>query len=246
MWIKNFIRVEMSRQWCMLKRYPLQTLANLLSLTVVSVVAWLGLHAAFFDNQGFEAVSGVLLWPLVLAGLGLASTSLEQDMVLGTIEQLYTASSNVLTIIHCRAFSYLVFTTLFSIPLWIMGVYYLGAIPLFIWLLQTGVPLMLTIYGIGLIVGGLTLIFRRTGQLVNLLALLLMGLLVLQVSWPDNTFGLLLRHSLPMVGVSLTPKLPLTNVLLNYTVGILYLVAGQKIFRLAELRAKRLGLIGHY
>lgn len=246
MWAKNIIRVEMNRQWSLLKRYPLQTLANALSLTFVSVAAWIGLRAAFFTDEGFEAVTGVLLWPLVLAGLGIASTSLELDKALGTIEQLYTSSSSMLSVIHCRAVSYLFYTTLFSLPLWAMGAYFLGVLPLLKWLLQVGIPLMLAIYGIGLVIGGMTLLFRQTSQLVNLLALLLMVVMVLQVSWPPGWPGFLLRSSLPMVSVSLTVNIPTGEVLVSYLVSFLYLLTGQIVFRLAEGKAKRLGLIGHY
>jgi len=243
----NFIRIELKRQFCLLRRYPVQAASNAAGLFIISTVAWFGLRAAFFANQDYRAVSSVLLWPIVMAALGLVSASLQEDMALGTIEQLYIASPSVLPIMHCRALVYLFFSTAMTFPLWLLGMYYLGGEYLMRWLVYSIGPLLLTVYGLGLIVGGLTLVYRRTGELVNLVVVGLMALTLVQVPWSTHWAGMVIHSALPMVDTSnVANAVNWSEVLLRYGAGGVYFAIGQSLFRRAELKAKQLGVIGHY
>jgi len=242
-----FIRLEIQRQLCLLRRYPLQAISSLMGLILLGGVAWFGLRAAFFAEQGFQAVSGVLLWPFVMAALGFASVSLQEDMALGTIEQIYLALPSSSLLVHCRALVYLLFSAIATLPLWLLGLYYLGVDALFGWFVQRAAPLLLTVYGLGLAVGGVTLLYRRIGDSVNLLALGMISLTVIPLSGSGHRFLDILYGFLPLLNVSqMVEHEGWGMILLRYLAGLAYLLAGQWIFRKAEIKAKRLGLIGHY
>ena len=243
----RFVQVETCRQLCLLKRYPLQAATSAASLILVSVVAWFGLHKAFFAHQDYQAVSSVLLWPMIMAALGFASTSLQEDIILGTIEQFYVVLPSMLFVVHCRALVYLTINVLMTFPLWFLGIHYLGGQQLISWFICNSVPLLLTVYGLGLALGGLTLLYRRTGNLLNLISLGVISLTLIQVPWSVCWGGVIFRNAFPIINAAnVSNTHNKSEIFLRYLAGVIYLVAGQVVFRKAETRAKRLGLIGQY
>ncbi len=243
MWTQKVLRAEMKRSWIILWRYPLETLSSIVTMGIFVVVAWVGLRAAFFARQGTLGASGALLWPLVLTGFGSAAGSVQKDIELGTIEQLYLSAPSVLNLLHIRSAVAFLEILLYVAPLWVLAGFYMGWATVGRWLVVQVVPLGISLYGLGLVLGGLALRARRLEQLVNALYFVLFALAV--VSWPQKGIWPWVGHFFPMVGVSATPTWP-AGWWLRYPAALLYLLAGMWVFRRMEETAKRRGLIGRY
>lgn len=240
---QTVLRAELRRTWVHRRRYLVSTITSLITFGIVSIVSWLGLRAFFFKGAGDYAASATLLWPLVLTGFGVAANQLAEDIEVGTIEQLYLSTPSVLRLLHIRSLVGFLDTLVFTTPLLLIGGYYLGWGTLGRWLLVQVIPLWLSLYGLGLMLAGLTLRYRRLGTLTNLLLMGVMALAVLKTpsdgSWPW------LQHLLPMMGVSAPSAWP-EGWWLRYLTAGLYLALGMWAFRHLEAQAKRLGLIGKY
>jgi hypothetical protein len=123
---------------------------------------------------------------------------------------------------------YLLFSAVATLPLWLLGLYSLGVEALWGWLAQRAVPFLLTIYGLGLIVGGATLLYRRIGDLVNLLALGMISLTVIPLSGSGNRFLDVLYSLIPLLNVSrMVEHEAWGMILLRYLTGLAYFLAGQ-------------------
>ncbi len=241
--VQAVLKAEIRRVWVTQRRYWFSTLTNLIVFGVVSVGAWVALRKAFFGGAGFDAASAALLWPLVLASFGIASDELKKDIELGTIEQIYLSAPSVLRLLHLRSLVSFVETLAFTAPMLLIGGYYLGWTTLGRWMATQIVPLWVSLYGLGLILAGLLLVYRRLGTLTNLLGMIVMALAV--VTPPARGIWVWLRHLFPMVGASAMSGWP-EGWWLRYVAAMLYLLVGAWAFRRLEAKAKRLGLIGKY
>lgn len=241
--IRMLLKAELRRTWVSRRRYLISTVTSLITFGVVSIVGWLGLRAVFFQGAGDYAASATLLWPLVLAGFGIAANQIEEDIEVGTIEQLYLSAPSVLRLLHIRSLVGFLDTLAFTTPLLLIGGYYLGWGTLGRWILTQVAPLWLSLYGLGLVLAGLTLRYRRLGALSNLLLMGVMALAV--VSVPSDGVWPWLQHMFPMIGVSATSTWP-DGWWLRYVAAILYLMLGVGAFLGLEAQAKRLGMIGKY
>lgn len=237
------LKAEIHRALATQRRYWFSTLTNLLVFGVVSVGAWIALRKAFFRGEGVFAASAALLWPLVLNSFGMASGELEEDINLGTIEQIYLSTSSLLQLLHLRSLVSFLETLVFTAPMLLIGGYYMGWVTLGRWMVVQAVPLWVSLYGLGLALAGLLLVYRRLGALTNLLGMVVMALAV--VTLPRSGVWVWLRHLFPMVGASAVVDWP-EGWWLRYVVAALYLLLGTWGFQRLEAKAKRLGLIGKY
>lgn len=237
------LKAELRRTWIQRRRYMISTITNLISFGILVFAAWVGLRAAFFKEAGVYGASAALLWPLVLTSFGIAAGSLKEDIDLGTIEQLYLSAPSVLRLLHLRALVGFLDSFLFTVPFLLIGGYYLGWSQLGQWILVQVIPLWISLYGLGLVIAGLTLRYRQLGTLTNLLGISMMALAVVEL--PLEGIWIWLGHIFPMVGVSAEPVWP-EGWWLRYLASALYLAIGVWAFRSLEVQAKRRGLIGKY
>ncbi len=241
---KAVFLAEVRRRWIHRKRYPVATITNLITFGIFSFVAWVGLRSAFFKNEGIYGASATLLWPLVMTGFGAAYSALEEDIEVGTIEQLYLSAPSVLHLLHIRALADLMDSLVVIVaPFFLAAGFYLGWDTLGRWTITKAIPLWLSLYGLGLILAGLILRYRRLGTLSNLINMGTLALAVVQ--GPDHGIWLWLQNLFPMVNASATPNWPV-GWWLRYPAAVGYLLLGIWVFRRLETQAKRLGLIGKY
>lgn len=241
--VSAVLKAETRRVLVTQRRYWFSTLTNLIVFGVVSVGGWIALRKAFFRGEDVYAASAALLWPLVLGSFGIASDVLKEDIELGTIEQIYLSASSVLRLLHLRSLVSFLETLVFTAPMLLIGGYYMGWSTLGRWMVVQVIPLWVGLYGLGLALAGLLLVYRRLGSLTNLLGMVVMALAV--VNLPGNGAWVWLRHLFPMVGASAVVGWP-EGWWLRYVVAAFYLLVGAWGFCRLEARAKRLGLIGKY
>lgn len=179
--VLSLVRVELWRNVTIVRHYPMALITSLIQAMLFSVAVIWGLTRLGY----WPSAVGTVLWPLLMTGLGSPSSSLVSDAELGTFERIHNSGRELLIVTLARAcadvvmavpaalgvFLFMVWLQPDSFPLWPV----LGAA------LLTG----LAAVGAGLLLAGLTLVYRRLGPASNLIM-----------------FGAIMAALLPSSGIS--------------------------------------------
>lgn len=243
---------EFWRNLLFLRRYPLELLGAVLTLSVIFYLLFLG--ARFLAGPGAEfggrleaVLVGYLLWTFTIFAYSSLSSGLMEEDQTGTMEQVFLSLYGPIPLFLVRNLSGLLIqgTMVFLIALVLMAL--TGARLSFTpWVALPSLAVLMGGYGLGFAMGNLALLYKHLGQLLGLSQFLLLFLL--------QAPGTGLFVLLPMApGASLarsmlaeeTPLDPLL-LLLVFANGFLYLSLGLLLFKLAVHRAKKLGLLHGY
>lgn len=250
---------ELQRQWRLLRRYPSEVLGAFLviSITFYALLAG-GTYLAGSSAVNGERLDAVLvgywIWTIVLLALGDSAMNIRLEALAGTLEQLAMSPYGTLRIILTRsataAVQQLLITSLFLAAMLLFtgrSLRFSPAlfVPLFaIWLSATG---------IGLLVGGLALLFKRVDQLLNLLRFLMLFPVMVQLNALEPSVRAV-ACLLPVTpGAELLRQVTIHGLPLDRTLvaiaalnGCGYLLAGAFMFHLADVAARRRGVLNQF
>lgn len=237
-----------------LRRYLLNTLMSMGGVFILFMLVFFGLRS--FD-AGAETLQGTIvgfaMWIFAAMAYSEMSWGLLQEARDGTLEQLYLTPSTFKRISAYRViasfiFQFMLFAAFLVIMMVVTGEYLI---------LNPGVVVLvgltlLSIYGIGYIMGGLSLVFKKVQAGNQILQFMFILFLVLPSITSHNiiyftpiTWGNVLINRMLVGGMSL-----LDFSLLDYSILLLnsfaYLFTGILIFSYLERVAKKRGLLGHY
>lgn len=253
---------ELHRRVHLTKRYPVQTCADVLSFYLIFV----GLHLAVssmvrgVDPTGVAAVAaaqvvGFLAFYFAAMGLSVVENQLYADMSHGTLEQALLSPHSTLVLVLSRFLAALTVEAMLGVPLALLLVATAAAPIVFTPLMLIVFVLLLWgVFGLALFLGGLTLIFKRVGQLPFIFQIVFLGLGMSSLRNLPETVQRM-SMTLPFArGVSLLQELATgaTDCLGWSDMSLLvlstaaYLVGGIAFFVWAERVAKNKGLIGRY
>jgi len=237
-----------------LKRYFLNTLMSMVGIFILFLLVFFGLRSFEAGTDTLQgSIVGFAMWIFALMAYSEMSWGLLQEARDGTLEQLYLTPSTFRRISAYRVFGSFIFQfVLFVVFLGIMMVVtgeYLSLNPGVIILL---VLTLLSIYGLGYIMGGLSLVFKKVQAGNQILQFLFILLLVLPtitdhqiIYFVPLSWGNLMINKMMIDGLSL-----LDFTLFEYSILLVnsfaYLIIGLFIFSLMERTAKKRGLLGHY
>ncbi len=135
--------------------------------------------ATGYDFLSFVLV-GMIAWPMIWAGYGASSSGIRSEQVTGMFEIMIASKSGVKVL----PFSYLVLgiigsitNTIISISVftWLLGINFKFGNPAAIaGLIATVLVSLLTMWGIGLIFGGLTAVYKQLGPAGGMLQMIMM------------------------------------------------------------------------
>lgn len=259
------LKAEVARNWVQIKRYPLEPITNAAALFILFMIIVSGFKptenstgVADFNKTVAGAIIGYVMWFFVIMALSNFSNRLEEEAKLGTLEQLCMASRGLTWVISSRVvadffYSLFVIATLFLL---------LAASTRVSLNLQPSllVPVALTIcavYGFGFIIGALSLLLKRTGEIRSIVQILFLFLAIVPL---DNlpsilriavlvlplNIGLEAMRSIAVESRALTEPEMLRQVILMTVNSALYLTVGVLVFRRAERVAYTRGLLAHY
>ncbi len=247
--------------YSVLRKYFIETRRYILNMTM-SIAGFLMLFLiVFFGLQSFGAEAetlkgslvGFAMWIFAASAYSELSWNLIEEARNGTLEQLYLTPSS-----FRRISGYLV-TSSFLFQ-FIMFAVFLGAM-----LLITGQRLalnpgvivligltLLSVYGLGYIMGGLSLVFKKVQAGNQILQFMFILFLVLP-SFTDHpiiyfapiSWGNVLINRMMVGGVSLL-DISMSNFLILAVNSLIYLLIGLAVFTYLEKVAKKRGLLGHY
>ncbi len=245
-----------------LSRYKFNTISDILVLYVLFMAMFLGVKG-FGTSFGISPIDmgsnlegfivGYFLWTIMMMAYSDVAYGLMNDANRGTLEQLNMSGIKLSTIVTVRSLSDMLINLLIStILLFIIMVTtnYKLEIKIFSILLPVFIGIF-SVLGIGLIFGGLALVFKKVQSLLNIVQYFLIALVIIS---PENEiiYNLLpFRPAADMVFASMIGGYSLIDFSIHdYGImicnSILYFSIGLVIFNKCVKLAKKKGLLGQY
>lgn len=255
-------KVSIERTLKELSRYKFNTISEILFYYVLFMAMFLG-----FENFGIDIgispidmggtlegfIVGYFLWTIMVSAYTDIAYGIMNDAGRGTLEQLNMSGIKLSTIVTVRSICELLITLIVSIIL------------LFVIMLTTSIKLEVNIFsilfpvvigifsilGIGLIFGGLALIFKKIGSLLNIVQYSLIACIIVS---PKNKiiYNLLpFRPAADKVFLTMREGYSFLDFSI-YDYGImignslLYFIIGLVVFNKCVKFAKKKGLLGQY
>lgn len=255
----ELFRAELRRTWTLYVRYPMDYVSGLLIMLVTFYVIVMGARyisgpALAFGERLDSVILGYWLWNIAIISFSYTATAINQDAAVGTLEQIFLSPFGPVRVFLVRSFASIGLNMLTS------------AIMLGLLLLLTGrrlsfppmlvlplVSLLVTTYGIGLLVSGLTLLAKQLNQFLAILQFLFLPLVLVPFeTWegPTRLVGLLFPVA-PSAAIlrGLMARAESPSML---AIGIAaanaaaYFVIGVWLFRIADRQARTRGLLGQH
>ncbi|WP_054644813.1 hypothetical protein [Thermoanaerobacter thermocopriae] len=90
---------EITKLINLLKNYPLDVIGNTVSFIIAITAIIFGVYK--FSNV--DNVENLIIYPLLLALIGTPSSSLREDIEIGTFEQVFNSNYTIAEILICRS-----------------------------------------------------------------------------------------------------------------------------------------------
>jgi ABC-2 type transport system permease protein len=262
-WLK-ILRAEAYRDLITSVRYPVEMATGLFMLYVFFMGIYNGARK-LAGTQGILAghdgmVVAFTLWFFALMAINTMSVDIESEARQGTLEQVYLHAPNYLALLWLRAVVHLAYGAWMVLALSLLIQVTTGR---WLHLGLSGVPVLLGaavigvigLCGIGLILGALSLVFKRIGQLSAIVQFGLFFIALVQVQGLPPLWQTVLPH-LPLAGAVqivtalVTPGTdPATfgpELLWLAVDSAVYALLGSLVFMWAEKRARKAGSLSHY
>jgi ABC-2 type transport system permease protein len=259
------LTAEVKRSWIEFRRYPVDAVSTIIVLSmfflglVLGARSIAGVRGPMNPQVAGGALVGFLMWFYGIAAVMGIAGDVTREAQVGTLEQVYLSPFGPPLILIFRQIASLIVVTIM-----IVGI---AAICMLItkarlqWHLQQTIPLLLVtmvgLYGLGLILGGLALVFKRVQ---NLLMIVQFALLFVTMAQVERTTGALrifvatfpLSQGTGMIRMISQGRTNLARLASNGDVAILivsslaYLLVGLTMYRILDASARKRGLVGHY
>ncbi len=257
------MRAEAVRDFSTALRYPLELISGI----VILYVFFLGIVAGGKALAGANAIGAqsqeqmviaFCMWFLALMALNAMSVDLESEARQGTLEQCFMAAPNFLGLMWVRGF---VHVLLGGVAVILLAVLIQATTGQWLHLSASGIGLAavaallnaVELLGFGLILGGLTLVFKRLGQVsaivqFGLFFIALTDFSQLQQPWASIAPHMPLAagvHVVKLLNAGLTEEalLALVPLLID---AIVFALIGSVVFTLLQKAALKQGSLSHY
>jgi ABC-2 type transport system permease protein len=261
-WLR-IARAEAVRDFSTALRYPLE----LLSGVVIMYVFFIGIVTGGAAIAGVKAlgassmeqlVISFCMWFLALMALNAMSVDLEGEARQGTLEQIYLNAPSFLGLVWVRGFVHVILggfaVIVLSVLIQLTTGYWLhlsaseaGLAFVVVWLT------VIQLLGFGLILGGLTLVFKRLGQVSAILQFGLFFIVVKDLSQVSEALRVVLLHAPLAAGVNVLKLLnagdtegALSGLPLLLLDTFIYALIGSLIFLWCQREALKRGSLSHY
>lgn len=254
----NILFVEIKFLFIRLKSYWVDWISGNVNLLLGLIFLYLGINSFkenvdnlnTIDLKTIQMIVGLYTFVIIQEGITGLVSRVSEGKTSGVFEQIIVNPYGSWFILFCKSvagavitvFSLFVFVPLAMI---ITGKYFSINVIKLIFLL---ISLYMATIGIGFIIGGLTLIFRRLWSFAYLIQFLVLTLIILP-SYPFSLYSLL-----PISPQAMTiNKVIAYNLTISYKWwiylylnGFVYFVMGVLIYKKLEEVAREKGVLGHY
>lgn len=250
------VKVVAYKQFILLVRYPVNTVSKLVSLFGFFVVIFFGGRAlagpALTDSLD-GIIVGFFLFTLALVSYGGLSRNVIKEAQWGTLERLFMSPHGFGVVMWVKTIVNVFLSFLWASALLLLMMLLTGR-----WLTidpLTVVPLLvltlMPIVGIGFVLGGLALLYKRIENLFEIIQFGLIGLIAAPVDRVAWLKFLPVAHGSYLTRIAVSNDVRLWqfhHVELGtlFITSLVYLLSGYYVFHRATIRARREGLLGHY
>ena len=249
-----------SLRWTLIqfRRYAFDTISGLVSIYGFFVVIFFGARIFGGNQPGFgENIEGLVvsfgMWALTVLALGVITFELTQEAQQGTLEQLGMSPFGLVRVLVARLFTHvLVYLSIWIVLLVLMmattgrwlNIDVVSVLPLL-------AVTLLGVFGLGFVLAGLSIVFKRVQQALQVYQVLVIGLVVVPVdevpfvkylplAWGTHLMRRVMRDEASILGMGLGD---LAFLAAN---SALYFLGGIAVFKVFERAARERGLLGHY
>lgn len=255
---------EMKREFILTFRYPFELVSRLVWNLGFALMIYYGFGAVGNSLPGFEEgqlgrLLGLLITFIAMNGLNNATELLAEETQTGTLEQAALSPPPLVVIMLLRDIASLIemllrFILVMAIAIGITGAKFhldFGSFALLLSLMYFGLE------GIGMMLGGAALLYKKIATLAQFAMMLIFGLAVLPLEslpgwmsafvhhFPFTQALILLRES-AIQGVPLSTQLANGSIASLALTASLFLALGIVTFTLAERKARDWGTLNQY
>lgn len=241
----------------LLLRYWFNTAAHMTAMYIVFLVLFFGgksVGGANFDQSLGGLIVGYFVWILCTNAYQTLIVDIRDEAQWGTLEQMFMSPFQFSHVMIAKMVSGLIVSFLW------------GTIFLLLMMVTTGrwvnldlvsilpviLVMLLPVLGIGMAMGGLTLLYKRMANTFGIVQFLMVGL-ISAPSFSDHfaikllpiAHGTQLLHQIMNYGVPLL-SFGTAELLFFFSKNTLYFLVGFYLFRLLQKRARKIGVLGHY
>lgn len=256
---------ELQREFILLLRYPFELVTRLMWNLGFALMIYFGFSAVGGNSlPGFQEgqagrLLGLLITYIAINGLSNAAELLAEESQTGTLEQAALSRTPIVVIMLMRDLASFVemivrFALVLAIATAVTGAQFHINWPAFVLLLGL---MYLGLEGIGLMLGGAALLYKRVVTLSQFAVMLVFGFAVLPLEslpqWMSGfvnnfpfTKALLLIRQVGVQGVPLSDLIADGSVLSLALNCLLFLALGLAAFAMAEGKAREWGTLNQY
>lgn len=254
----NLFKSFFKKEYILFKRYFFNGIGGLITIYIIFLLLLWGYKGLAGGSPNFGQkveglVVGYTLWMLALITYQDISGTIFTECREGTLEQLYMGAYPFRWILIMHTLSTLIFNIILVAGTLVLTMFTTGRF-LNIDILSLTPIILLTLlcfYGIGLIAGGLTLIFKKIQNFLQIIQFALIGFIAAPIDelpWAkflpgalgSNMINKIMVKEYSIVDFSIYQLIELA------AIGVLYLVLGSIVYKICERKAMKKGVLGHY
>ena len=251
---------EFKRAWIEFKRYPAESVTGVVTFTAVFLGLFLGAKymaggaTAHFGMRLDAIIVGYLLWSFTIIAFGAISYTVLTESQTGTLEQVYLSPFGPIKVFLVRAIAGLAFqmALIFGVLVVILLITQ-RRLHMTVAVIPPVLTVIIASYGLGFLLGGLALLFKRIGNVLNVSQFALIFLVMTPVeSWTGNAkiggYMLPLVPSAGMIRDIMARGKPfdMGDFVIALGNALVYFALGMLLFSLADRYARSKGVIGGY
>lgn len=255
----NLFLEETRRTWIQTKRYPLELIIGMLMMGATFYALILGAQylsgpAVQFGARLDGVILGYGLWMLVLMAMNGIALVLQEEARTGTLEQIYMSVRGPVQVLLQRSLAGLALNLAISVGMLLLMLVVTGrSLTYRVEVLLPLASVLLGAHGLGLLLGGLALVFKRVQGALRLFQIGLLGLVMVPVeTWTGaGRIGGLLIPIAPAAGqmralMTLDQPFVWREFGFGLANGLAYFLAGVLLFGIADRIARDRGMLGQY
>lgn len=255
---------ELRREFILVFRYPFELVSRLIWNLGFALMIFFGFAQVGANLPGFEAdqlgrLLGLLITYIAINGLQNGVELIHEETQTGTLEQAALSPVSLTTLVFLRDMASYVemlirFTLVMGLAILITGARFHLDLPAFAVLLTL---MYLGMEGLGLVLAGLALLYKRVATLAQFAVMLVFGLAILPIEGTGPlmtvfvanfpfTNALVLLRAVAVRGESFAAHLADGSVLRLAILSGAFLLTGLLTFAVAERRARDWGTLNQY
>ncbi len=252
--IINLLKSEGLKYFAELRRYFFNTISSLFVIYIIFLVYFFGIKFMTGPSMAVEKLDvliiGYIMWMLALIGFQSTGYTVYDEMQRGTFEQMYLTSFGIEVVFIIRIIFETIFSLFFSAIILILTMFTTGRY----FVIPVGKVLIALIFalpslwGLGFVFAGLSLIFKRISAFLNLMQFVLIFFVAIK-SYPINFFSFLpfAAGATTIQGIiNYNAKFPIEWYLFIILISLFYFFAGIFVFKILLKKAKKFNLLGQY